>query len=98
MELHGDEPGMRRQLCDLDELAIWRSARHPHAVLRQRRLVQAVELEAVAMTLVDQALAVDLFRERSLHQLARVTSQAHRSTQVINTHPIAKLVDHPLRR
>src|SRR5918993_2276664 len=52
MELHGQIPRVARQLRDLDELAVGRSARDAHALLRERRLVEAVELEAMAMTLV----------------------------------------------
>ena len=54
MELHGEVPRMAGQLGDLDELAVGRSARDPQAVLGERPLVQAVELVAVAMALVDQ--------------------------------------------
>ena len=53
VELHRDVPGMRRQLDDLDELAVERAADDLEAVLGERLLVEAVELVAVAMALVD---------------------------------------------
>src|SRR3954453_11358603 len=60
VKLDRDVPGMRRQFRDLDELAVWRSSRHAHAALGQRRLVEAVELEAMAMPLPHLRGAVHL--------------------------------------
>ena len=60
MELHGDVPRMRRQFDDLDELAVERPADDVEAVFRQRLLVQAVELVAMAVALVDDVFAVEL--------------------------------------
>src|SRR5204863_8737376 len=58
MELDSDEPRVRRQLRDFDELAVGRAARHLHPVLRERRLVETIEFEAMPMPLVDQIAAV----------------------------------------
>ena len=48
---------MARQLGDLDELAVGRSAGDAQAVLGERALVEAVELVAVAMALVNRSVA-----------------------------------------
>ena len=65
MELHGEIPRMAGQLGDLDELAVGRAAGDPQAVLGERPLVEAVELVAVAVTLVNRARAVDALGERA---------------------------------
>src|SRR5581483_10695258 len=63
MELHREVPRMVGQLGDLDELAVGRAARNPKAVLDERPLVQAVELVAVAMPLVNEGRAVNALRQ-----------------------------------
>src|SRR5580765_1772175 len=98
MELDGDEPRMRRQLRDLDELAVGRAARHLHPVLRERRLVETIEFEAMPMPLVDQIAAVDSVRDRSGHEFARVASQSHRAAELVDAEQVAQLVDHLVRR
>ena len=98
VELHRHEPRVPGQLRDLHELAVGRPAGDAHAFLGQRRLVQAVELEAMAMALVDQIGAVDLPRQRSGRQLARVAAQPHRAAELVDAEQIAQLVDHLVRR
>ena len=44
---------MRRQLCNLDELAIGRTPGHLHPLSQKRLLVQAVELVTVPMAFVN---------------------------------------------
>src|SRR5262245_55337781 len=44
VELHRQEPGVARQLGDLDEAAVGRASGDPEAVLDERPLVEAVEL------------------------------------------------------
>ena len=75
---------MRSQLRDLDELAVRRAARHAHALFGERLFVQAVELEAVTMPLVDERRAVDPLRQRARRQLACVPSQPHRSAEFVD--------------
>ena len=65
MELHGEEPRVAGQFGDLDELAVRRAARDLQAAFGERSLVEAIELVAVTMPLVDQAGPVDFLRERS---------------------------------
>src|SRR4029079_19113762 len=84
LKLHRQDPRMRGQLGDLDELAVRRAARHAHAFLEQRRLVQTVELESVTMAFVHERGAIHAFGDRSWRQLAGIASQ---------THGAAKLVD-----
>src|SRR5215471_16194239 len=74
VELHGDVPWMRRQLDDLDELAVERAADDLEALVGERLLVETVELVAVAMPLVDHVAAVQRVRRRSGLELARVRS------------------------
>src|SRR4030095_1930793 len=54
MELPRDEPRMRGEFRNLDELPIRGTAGYLHAVLRQRGLIEAVELETMTMALVDE--------------------------------------------
>src|SRR5262245_13990774 len=54
MELHREEPWVRRDLRDLHELPVGRAARYAHAVLGKHALVQAIELEAMTMAFVNE--------------------------------------------
>ena len=54
VELHRDVPRVAGQLDDLDELAVERAADDLQALVGQRLLVEAVELVAVAVALVDR--------------------------------------------
>src|SRR6185503_13915851 len=93
MELHRDEPGVARQLRDLDEFSVGRSARDAPAFLGERGLVEAVELEAMPMTLVDQVGAVNLARQRSGREIARIAAEAHGAAQFVDAEQVAQLVD-----
>src|SRR5262245_21992402 len=84
MELHGEVPRMAGQFGDLDELAVGGASRDPQAVLGERLLVQAVELVAMPMALVDQARAVHALRQRSGRELARVAAQPHRAAEIVD--------------
>src|SRR5262245_52793604 len=84
MELHREVPGMLRELRDLDESAVRRPAGNPKAALGQCPLVQAVELIAVAMTLVDRRRAVDAVRQGSRRQLAGVGAEAHGAAELVD--------------
>src|SRR5690349_14526890 len=75
MELHSHVPGMLRQLHDLDEFAVLGAADNLQSALGQGALVEAVELVAMAVTLVNERLAVELPRSRSFLQLARVGAE-----------------------
>src|SRR5262245_32122937 len=98
MELHGEVPRMTRQLRNLDELAVGRSSRDAQAVLGQRALVEAVELVAMTVALVDERRAVYALRQRSWRQLARVRAKPHGAAQVVDAEQIAQLVDDLGRR
>ena len=58
MELHRHVPRVAGQLDHLDELAVERAADDLQALVGQRLLVEAVELVAMAMALVDHVGAV----------------------------------------
>src|SRR6185295_16112797 len=94
VELHGEIPRMSGQLGDLDELAVGRAAGNLEAAIGQRALVQAVELVAVAMTLVNQVGAVDLLGQRAGRELARVAAEPYCVAEIVDAEKIAQLVDH----
>src|SRR5438874_4798236 len=94
MELHREIPRVARQLGDLDELAVGRASGDLQAVFGERALVEAVELVAVPMPLVDERRAVHALRERSGRQLAGVAPEPHGAAEVVDAQQIAQLVDH----
>src|SRR6266850_2766070 len=84
MELHGEIPRMTGQLGDLDEFAVGRSSGDAQAVLGERALVQAVELVAMTMALVNERRSVHALRQRSGRQLACVGAEAHRAAELVH--------------
>src|SRR6185437_13432087 len=60
VKLAADEPGMRRQLDDLDELTVGRQAAQLHAVLHEQVAVGIRDFISVAVPLAHFRLAVDL--------------------------------------
>src|SRR5262245_14226783 len=64
MELYRQVPRMAGHFRNLDEFAVRRPSGNPQAVFGERALVEAVELVAMPMTLVDRRLAVDAVRQR----------------------------------
>src|SRR5690242_21945176 len=98
MKLHRDEPWMRRQLRDLDELSVGRTARHLHPAFRQGRLVETIELKPMAMALVDQVLAVDALCDRAWNELAGVAAKPHGAAKFVHTQQITQFVNDFVRR
>src|SRR3954447_14332607 len=98
VELHGDVPGMRRELEDLDELAVERAADDLESALGQRLLIQAVEFVPMTMALVDHVAAVERVRTGARTKLARIRTQAHGATEVVDAQQIAELVNEVDRR
>src|SRR5258707_7295010 len=66
MELRRDEPGMVRQLDDLDQPPLLERAADHEATVEQLLSIGVVHLVAMAMPLGDHRLAVDLAGARSL--------------------------------
>src|SRR5688572_2957486 len=97
MELNGQEPRVRGQFRDLDEFSVRRTARDAHALLGERPFIEAVELEAVAMALVDQRGAIDALGQRTWRQLARIAAQPHRSAELVDPEKIPQLVNDLVR-
>src|SRR2546423_2669981 len=60
MELAADEPGVRLQLDDLDELPVWREATQPHAVLNEELAVPIRNFITMAVTLAHLGYTIDL--------------------------------------
>src|SRR6267142_5906307 len=69
MELAGDEPGMVRELDDLDQPALLKRARHDEAGVDEPRPEVVVDLVAVPVALVDHRLAIGLARAGSFGDL-----------------------------
>src|SRR4051812_3620676 len=92
MELHRHVPRVLRQLEDLDELPVQRAADDLQPLVGQRLLVEAVELVAVAMALVDHVAAVERVRLRAGAQLAGIGPEPHGPAQVVHAEQIAQLV------
>ena len=76
MELTGDEPRMIGELDDLDEAPVRRLAGQDHAGGLKRLAVAVVHLEAMAVSLVDDLLAVYLVGLRTGRQPRRVQAEA----------------------
>ena len=93
MELAGHEPRMVRELDDLDETAVWRDAAEDHPGLAEHLAVLVVELEAMAVALVHDLLAVCLVGESARGQLARVQAEAHRAAHLIDVALLGHQVD-----
>src|SRR5438552_10184483 len=79
MELHGDVPRMSRQLDHLHEFSVRRAAGNPQPFVGERLLVEAVELVAMTMALVDRRRAVDLLAQRAGREQAFILSKPHRA-------------------
>ena len=75
VELAGHEPRVVLELDDLDEPAVGRLAGQEHAGRLERLAVAVVHLEAVAMPLVDDLLAVDRGGLRAGRELGRVEAR-----------------------
>src|SRR5262245_51356175 len=98
VELHRDIPGMRRQLDDLDELAVERAAHDLESLVGERLLVQAVELVAVAVATVDHVAAVERVGPGSRLQLTGVRPETHRAAEIVDAEQVAQLVNELGRR
>ena len=93
MELAGHEPRVVLQLDDLDEPPVGRLAGQEHAGRLERLAVAVVHLEAMAMALVDDLLAVDRRRLGAGGQLGRVEAEAHRAALVLHVALVRHEVD-----
>ena len=93
MELAGHEPRMVPELDDLDQPAVGRLPGQDHAGRLERLAIAVVHLEAVAMALVDDLLAVDRGGLRAGRQLRRVEAEAHRAALVLHLALVGHEVD-----
>src|SRR6185436_5813602 len=84
VELHRDVPRMGRELDDLDELPVERSADDLKTVIGQRFFIQAIEFVSMAMAFVDDRLAVQLMRSGSGLQFAGIRSQPHGPAKIVD--------------
>ena len=98
MELHRDVPRMSGQFDHLHEFSVRRAAGNPQALVGERLLVEAIELVAMTMALVDRRRAVDLLAEGARREHAFILSKAHRAAKIIHTKQISQLVDQLVRR
>ena len=93
MELAGHEPRVVDQLDDLDQPAVGRLPGQHHAGRLERLAVPVVHLEAVAVALVDDLLAVDRGGLRAGRQLGRIEAEAHRAALVLHLALVGHEVD-----
>src|SRR4029079_2175327 len=97
MELARDEPRVIGQLDDLDETALLERPRDDEPVLDELVAVLVVDLVTVAVPLVDHRLVVDVPRARSVRQLDRLRTEAHRATELLDLLLLREQVDHGVR-
>ena len=81
------------ELDDLDETAVRRLAGQGHAGRLERLAVPVVDLEPVAMALVDDLVTVDRRRLGAGRELGRVEAQAHRAALVLHVALVGHEVD-----
>src|SRR5579872_1645384 len=93
VELARHEPRVLRQLDDLDQSPVGRHAAEDHPVLVHHLAVLVVELEAMAVALVDDFLAISLERARARQQLARVKAEPHRAAHLVDVALLGHQVD-----
>ena len=94
MELAGHEPRVVAQLDDLDQATVGRLAGQQHAAPLERVAVLVVDLEAVAMPLVDDLVAVAAAAFEPGVSLRRVEAEAHRAALVLHVALVGHEVDH----
>ncbi len=82
--LAGDEKGMVGQLDHLHQALVGGEARNHEAAFHKRVAVGVVHLEAMAMALVNDGLAVGPCRAGAGHHLAGVGAQAHGAALVFH--------------
>src|SRR5207249_10822812 len=97
MELARDEPRMVGQLDDLDETPLVDGARDDEPRLHEPRPEMVVDLVAVAVTLVEDRLAVRPARTRLLRDLDRLRAEAHRAAEILDLLLLGEEVDHRVR-
>src|SRR5260370_14736503 len=93
MELRSYEPGVVRQLDDLDKAPVRRHAAEHHPGFAERFAVLVVELEAVTVALVHDLFAISLVRERTRDELARIEAEAHRGAHLVDVPLLGHEVD-----
>src|SRR5262245_32324144 len=98
VELAGHEPGMVRQLDDLDQLLVRPDPRDPEPALHEGVEIVVVDLEAMTMPLLDRALAVDPRCRAALLEDDRVEAQPHRAALVLDAPLLGQQIDHVVAR
>ena len=93
VELGPQHEGMIRQLGDLHQAVIRGKAAEDHPGTAQDVPVRVVELEAVAVTLVNQVHAVGPVGFRPGDEFTRVRAQAHRSPHFLDGPLVRHQVD-----
>src|SRR6266705_2076981 len=81
MELAADEPGVRRQLDHLAQLALGEAGNTQTLVLQSLHVL-VVDLVAVAVAFVDHVRAVDLARQAPGLERCALSAQAHRPAEI----------------
>src|SRR5213593_4023183 len=98
VELAGDEVRVLGDLDDLDELLLRPDAGDAEAGLLESGKVVVVHLVAVAVALLDDALAVQARGQAALAEDDRIETEPHRATLVGDRALLGQEVDHQVRR
>src|SRR3954447_3243842 len=96
--LAGDEPGMVGELDHLDEAALLERARDHETCLDELWPEGVVDLVAVAMALVDDALAIGGVGARPVLDVDGVGAEAHRAAEILDLLLLGQEVDHGVGR
>src|SRR5450759_4862570 len=94
MELACDKPRVIRELDDLDQPSIGRHAAEHHTRVAHHLAILVVELEAMAVALVNDLFAVSLVGQRAWEQPARVQAESHRPAHLVDVSLLGHQVDH----
>src|SRR5664280_667995 len=93
VELTGDEPGVILQFDDFDEAPGRRLAGQHHTGSLEERTVSVVDLEAMAVPLVNELRAIDHGGLRAGGQPGWIQAQAHRAALVLHRPLVRHEVD-----
>ncbi len=97
MKLNRQEPGMVRDLDDLDELGVGCATSDEKAGLGQNFFVFPIELEAVAVALGYLQSAIGPMGQRPGFENTGISAQAHGPAQLFDIHEVLELDDEPGR-
>src|SRR2546423_2627949 len=84
MELDSDKPRMFGNFDDLNQIALFANTRKRESMLFEQRTIFVVEFISMAMTFMNQRLAVSLGHPARFDELTRIRTKAHRTAHVFH--------------